>query len=128
MTTTLVRQSETIPAFHRRIFFWIEAFVDHDPGLVEEDRAEDVRVEARTRTRNAEAAVGIVELDSELQVFLDDIFDGNRRCDHNAARLLIFGQQRRCIALDLFLGQVGHNLGHRAVILICICIIGNAAA
>ncbi len=62
----------------------------------------------------------VVELDAELQVFLDDILDRDRWLDYDATRLSELDQQRRRITLDLFLGKVGHKLRHHAVILICI--------
>src|SRR3977135_2351487 len=37
--------------------------------------------------------LAIFELDAELQMLLDDVLDGDRRRDHDAARLRKFGQQ-----------------------------------
>ena len=82
--------------------------------------AKDVGIE--TRTRHAEQFVGVVELDAELEVLLDDVFDGDRRRDDDAARVRVFGQQRRRIALDHLVGKVGNELGHVIRILFCICI------
>src|SRR5215204_2525779 len=67
-----------------------------------------------------EQAVHIVELDTELEVLLDDVLDGDRRGDANASLLRIFGQQSRSIAFDGFLRKIRNELGHHAVILICI--------
>jgi hypothetical protein len=110
MSATLMGHSIEVAALLRRVLRGVEAFIDHDPGLVEEHRAEDVGVEAGPR--HTEQAVGVVELDAELEVLLDDIFDGDRRGDGNASRLRLFGQQRRRVALDLFFGEVRHEPGH----------------
>ena len=59
----------------------------------------------------------VVELDAKLQMLLHDVLDGDRRRNHDVARLRILGQQRRRIALDLLLLEVGHSLRHRVVIL-----------
>ena len=64
----------------------------------------------------------VVELDAELEVLLNNVFDGDRRLDGDATRLRVFGQQRRRIALDHLLGKVGNKLGHVIRILFCICI------
>jgi hypothetical protein len=77
MSTALMGHRVKGAALLRRILLGVEAFVDHDPGLVEEHRAENVGVEVGTR--HTEQAVGVVEFDAELEVLLDDIFDGDRR-------------------------------------------------
>ena len=59
MATAFMRQREAIAAFFRRVFLRVEAFVDHDPVLVEEHRAEDVGIEAEAGTRHTELAVSI---------------------------------------------------------------------
>ena len=64
-----------------------------------------------------EQSVHVVELDSELQILLDDVLDGDRRSDHGAARPGKFGQQCRRITLDLLLFEIGHFLRHQVVIL-----------
>jgi hypothetical protein len=55
-------------------------------------------------------------------VLLDDVFDGDRRRDDDAARVRVVGQQQRRIAPDHFVGKVGNELGHLIRILFCICI------
>ena len=128
MADCFMGQRETIAAFHQRVLLRIEALVDHDPGLVEEHRAEDVGVQIEAGARHAEQAVSVVELDAELKVFLDDILDRDRWLDSDATRLRVFGQQRRRIALDHLLGKVGNKLGHVIRILFCICIVETDTA
>src|ERR1700737_1049957 len=83
MPTSLVGERETVAAFLRRVFLWIEALVDHDAPIVEENCSKDVGIEARTR--HAEQLVGVVELDAELEVLLDDVFNGDWRGEDGAA-------------------------------------------
>ena len=66
MPAALVGERETIAAFLRRVLLRIEALVDHDAPIVEENCSKDVGFEARTR--HAEQLVGVVELDAELEV------------------------------------------------------------
>src|ERR1700731_5176047 len=84
MPAALVGERETIAAFLRWVLLWIEALVDHDAPIVEENCSKDVGIEARTR--HAEQLVGVVELDAELEVLLNNVFDGDRRRDDDAAR------------------------------------------
>src|SRR5688572_5302060 len=72
-----------IAAFPRRVLLRIEALVDHDTTIIEENRAEDVGIAARAR--HVEQLVGVVELDAKLQILLDDVIDGDRRLDNDAA-------------------------------------------
>ena len=58
---------------------------------------------------HTEPTVGIVELDTELEVLLDDILNGDRRSDDDASRLREFVQQCRRIALDRLGGKVGNG-------------------
>ena len=44
MPAALVGERETVAAFLRRVLLRIEALVGHDPGLVEENCAEDIGV------------------------------------------------------------------------------------
>jgi hypothetical protein len=60
-------QREAIAAFLRRVLLRVEALVDHDSGLVEENRAEDVGAALRI-ARNAKQLVGVGELEAELEV------------------------------------------------------------
>jgi hypothetical protein len=76
MPTTFMGERETIAAFLRRVFLRIEALVDHNAPIVEENCSKDVGFEALTR--HAEQLVGVVELDAELEVLLDD-FRGSAR-------------------------------------------------
>ena len=76
MTTTLMGKRETVAAFLHRVFLWIEALVDHDAPISDEDRAEDIGI--GSRAWHAEQFVGVIELDAELQVLLDDVFDRDR--------------------------------------------------
>ena len=69
--------------------------------------------------------MGVVELEAELEVLLDDILDRDRWLDDDATRLRVFGQQRRRIALDRLVGKVGGGFAHQSFILICI--LGNIA-
>ncbi len=90
----------------------IEAFVDHDPLLLEEDGAEDIGIEPDARTRHAEQPVRVVELDADLQVLLDDVVDRDGRFDRDAARVGIFGQERLRVLFDRLVGHIGNELGH----------------
>src|SRR4051794_23886627 len=64
-----------------------------------------------------EQSVHVVEFDAELQILLDDVLYGNRQRDHNSARLCVCRQQRRRVALDLLLVEIGHFLWHQVIIL-----------
>jgi hypothetical protein len=64
----------------------------------------------------------LVDLDPEFKVLLDDILDRDGWLDGDSARVRVFGQQQRRIALDHFVGKVGNELGHVIRILFCICI------
>ena len=66
----------------------VEALVDHDPGLVEENCTEDIGVTLGI-ARNAKQFVGVVELEAELKVLLDDILDRDRWLDGDATRLRV---------------------------------------
>jgi hypothetical protein len=57
-----------------------------------------------------------------VKVLLDDILDRDGWLDGDSARVRVFGQQQRRIALDHFVGKVGNELGHVIRILFCICI------
>ena len=59
MPTTFLGERETVAAFLRRFFLWIEALVDHDAPIVEENCSKDVGIEARSR--HAEQLVGVVD-------------------------------------------------------------------
>jgi hypothetical protein len=80
MPAAFMGQCKTVTAFLRRVLLRVEALVDHDPALIEEDRTKNVGV-ALGITRNTEQLVRVVEVDAELEVLLDDILDGNRRDD-----------------------------------------------
>lgn len=118
MPTTFMGERETVAAVLRRVFFWIKALVDHDAPVVEENCSKDVGIEARAR--HAEQLARVVESDAELEVLLDDAFDGDRRRNDDATRVRVFGQQRRRVGLDCLLNKVGTKLGHLSAILICI--------
>ena len=59
MPATLMGDRETVAAFLHRVFLWIEALVDHNAPIVEENCSKDVGFEARTR--HAEQLVGVVD-------------------------------------------------------------------
>ncbi|MER8809561.1 hypothetical protein [Mesorhizobium australicum] len=90
----------------------VEAFVDHDPLLVKEDRAENIGIEADARTRHAEQPVRVVELNADLQVLLDDVVDRDRRFDRDAARMGIFSKKRLRVFFNCLVGDIGYELGH----------------
>ena len=71
-------------------------------------------------TRHIEQAMGVIELDAELEVLLDNILNGDWRGDGHATRLRIFGKQRRSVVLDLLVRKVRHVPSHLYAILICI--------
>src|SRR5262249_5928014 len=62
----LVRQRVAIAPLFGRVGVRIEAFVDHDPLLLEEDRAENVGIESDAGARYIEQPVRVVELDPNL--------------------------------------------------------------
>ena len=112
MTTTFVRQRKPVAAFFGGVFFRIKAYIDNDPRLVKKHCAEDVRLHAKAGTWDAKQTVGVIKFNAELEVFLNDILDGDRRHDGRAYLSTIFSQQRRRIALDRLIGKVGHKLAH----------------
>jgi hypothetical protein len=91
MTTPFMGERETIAAFDPRGFFWVQALVEHDSGLVEKHCPKDIGATLGI-ARNAKQPVGVVELDAELEVLLDDIFDGDWRRDGYASSVRVFGQ------------------------------------
>jgi hypothetical protein len=108
----LVRRRVAIAPFLDRVGVGIEAFVDHDPLLLEEDGAEDIGIEPDAGTRHTEQPVRVVELDADLQVLLDDIVDRDGRFDRDATRMSIFGQERPRVLFDGLVGHIGNELGH----------------
>ena len=62
--------------------------------------------------RHAEQAMRVVKLDADLQVFFDDVVDRDRRFDHDAARMGIFGQERLRVLFDRLVRHIGNELGH----------------
>jgi len=101
-----------IAPFLSRVGVGIEAFVDHDPLLLEEDGAEDVGIEPNARTRHAEQPMRVVKLDADLQVLLDDVVYRDGRLDREAARMGIFGQEHLRVLLDRLVGHIGNELHH----------------
>ena len=75
--------------------------------------AEGLGDECREESRYAEVI-------ANLEVLLDDFLDGDRRDDSDAARLCVFREQRRHIALDRLVGKVVDGFAHLSLILICI--------
>ena len=112
VSAALMREREAITAFLRRVLLRVEALVDHDAPIIEENRAEDVGIETEAGTRHAEQLVGIVELEAELEVLLDDVLDRDRRLHYDTTRLRIFGKQYRGIALDRLVGKVRNEPAH----------------
>jgi len=108
----LMRHRIAIAPFPRRIGVRIEAFVNHDPLLLEEDGAKDIGIKPDARARHTEQTVRIVELDTDLQVLLDDVVDRDRRLDRDAARMAIPGQERLRVLFDRLVGHIGNELGH----------------
>ena len=54
-------------------------------------------------------------------MLLDNVLDRNLTCDDDAPSLLVLGEQRSSVALNLFLVEIGHFLRHQVVIrFICI--------
>ena len=93
VSASLVAERKAKSAFHRRVFLGIEALVDHDALVVKENRAENVGTLAPVKAgaRNAEQPMGVVELNAELEVLLNNVLDGNGRFDNEATRLRKFG-------------------------------------
>ena len=85
VSPALMPERKAIAAFLLRVLFRIEALVDHDAPISDEDRAEDIGI--GSRAWHAEQFVGVIELDAELQVLLDDVFDRDRGCNREAARV-----------------------------------------
>jgi hypothetical protein len=116
----LVRERVAISALFRRVCVRVKAFVDHDPLLIEEHRPDNLRIETKARTWNAEKPTQVVELDAKLEVLFDNVVNGNRRLDCKLPRMRILGDERFRILLDRLIGHVDNFQFHRVFILICI--------
>ena len=46
------------------------------------------------------ARVHVIEFDPQLEMFFDNGFDGDRRFDPHTPSVLIFGEQRRRVAVN----------------------------
>jgi hypothetical protein len=117
MAAPLVRQREAITAFLRRVLLGVETLIDDDATVIEPNHPEDVGIKTEAGARHAEQLVHVVELDAKLQMLLDDVFDGDRRRNHDVARPRIISQQRCRITLDLLLAEIRDFLRHQFVIL-----------
>src|SRR6202023_1302121 len=107
----LMGQRETIAAFHRRILLRIEALVDHDPGLIEENCAEDIGVTLGI-ARNAKQFVGVVELHAKLEMLLDDVLNRDRRFHLHTTGVRELCQQGLGVTLDGVIRYIGYAKGH----------------
>jgi hypothetical protein len=91
MTTGFMPERETVAPLHSAPFNGVQALIDHDSRFIEKNRPQDVGATAGT-TRNAKQFMGVVELNAQPEVSLDDIFDGDRRRDCYASSVRVFGQ------------------------------------
>jgi hypothetical protein len=110
----LVRQGEAKSAFLVRVLIRVEAVIDHDPIFIEENSAENVRV-AFANARNSKKSMGVIELDPELQMLLDNIVNRDGRFNRDTAGLGKVRQQRSYVTLDLILGKI-RDLYHVVVL------------
>jgi hypothetical protein len=89
-----------IAPFFGRVGVGIEAFVDHDPLLLEKDGAEDIGIEPDARTRHVEQPVRVVELDADPQVLLDDVVDRDGRFNLDA-RAWVYSAWSACASFSI---------------------------
>ena len=76
MPAAFMCEREPVPAFNGWVLFRIQALMDEDLAAVHPYRAKDVRL--RPRLWYLKHFMEIVEIDRQLEVFLDDVFDRNR--------------------------------------------------
>ena len=118
MAATLVRNGKTIAAFLRWIFIGIKALIDKDTSVAL-NCAEDVSI-AVQRPGNIVPNVHIIELNAQLEVLLENIFDGDGGLDDHIARMGKPSEQRLRIAFYGLFGQKENFPGYQCFILICI--------
>ena len=85
MAATLVRDGKTITAFLRWILIGIKALIDENTSVAV-NCPEDVSISVQ-RSGNIVPSVHIIKLDAELEVLLDNVFDGNGCLDDHIARM-----------------------------------------
>ena len=106
VTAPLMCQGEAITAFLVRVLFGVETLVNDNPLFIEKYRAQDVGALAEVGAGNTEQTMGIVELNAELEVLLNNVFDGNRRFDDDIARMGKLCEQCFRVAFDGLSSQI----------------------
>src|SRR5215469_8813289 len=108
----LMSKSEAITTFLCRILLWIKTLVYDNSGFVKDYRAQYVGFMTEAGAGHSEEAIGIIEVDVQLEMLFDNAFDRDGWGDLRAARVRKLTKQNHRIALDLLLGKVGHWPGH----------------
>jgi hypothetical protein len=96
----LVGEREVVAAAFRWGKHLVEQLVDSDALLVHPDRAVDVAVPA--------ALFQVHQLERQLQMQFNNVFDGQRRYEHRLVLPSVLGQQQRRFLFDLAIPKEGH--------------------
>ena len=106
VAAALMCQGETIAAFLCWILLGVETLVDNDAFLVKEHRAQYVGTlpEVWAGAGNAKQVVSVVVLNAELEILLNNVFNGDGWLDNQAARMSELCKQRLGVTFDGFIG------------------------